>query len=211
MALRERLSSYRAGIEAEFAAISTEGHPPHDIAANFAVGVFITGDPCGGLHSRRLRPRAPVRPGVSTARCRDGRTPSRGTLQGRINRGSGGWTRRWNASVCWFAVGTVLSGRCSAWLACPFSVVSCADSEVIVGRYVRRPRRVFDGECLCHGMTRHIIKLAVIGPRRTTRAAAVRSIRRPRSGAFRRDGRTPATAPRGPVRGRRGPLEVRGR
>lgn len=40
--LREKLSSYRAGVVAEFEAISAEGHPPHDIAASFAVGVFIT-------------------------------------------------------------------------------------------------------------------------------------------------------------------------
>ncbi|WP_122088417.1 DUF2062 domain-containing protein [Halalkalicoccus subterraneus] len=46
--LRERLSSYRAGIEAEFEAISAEGHPPHDIAASFAVGVFITALPTLG-------------------------------------------------------------------------------------------------------------------------------------------------------------------
>jgi uncharacterized protein (DUF2062 family) len=46
--LREKLSSYRAGIEAEFEAISAEDHPPHDIAASFALGVFITSLPTLG-------------------------------------------------------------------------------------------------------------------------------------------------------------------
>lgn len=46
--LREKLSSYRAGVVAEFEAISAEGHPPHDIAASFAVGVFITSLPTLG-------------------------------------------------------------------------------------------------------------------------------------------------------------------
>lgn len=46
--LREKLSSYRAGVEAEFEAISAAGQPPHDIAASFAVGVFITSLPTLG-------------------------------------------------------------------------------------------------------------------------------------------------------------------
>jgi uncharacterized protein (DUF2062 family) len=46
--LREKLSSYRAGINAEFKAISAEDHPPHDIAASFALGIFITSLPTLG-------------------------------------------------------------------------------------------------------------------------------------------------------------------
>ena len=45
---REKLSSYRAGIKAEFEAISAEDHPPHDIAASFAIGIFITSLPTLG-------------------------------------------------------------------------------------------------------------------------------------------------------------------
>lgn len=40
--LRERGAAYRAEIRSELEAISAEDHPPHDVAASFATGVFIT-------------------------------------------------------------------------------------------------------------------------------------------------------------------------
>ncbi|ADJ14197.1 DUF2062 domain-containing protein [Halalkalicoccus jeotgali] len=46
--LRERLSEYRRGVRSELEAISTEDHPPRDIAASFALGVFITALPTLG-------------------------------------------------------------------------------------------------------------------------------------------------------------------
>ncbi|MDL5362288.1 DUF2062 domain-containing protein [Halalkalicoccus sp. NIPERK01] len=46
--LRERLSAYRDAIRSELEAVSAEDHPPHDIAASFAVGVFITALPTLG-------------------------------------------------------------------------------------------------------------------------------------------------------------------
>lgn len=46
--LRERVMAYRESVRSEFEAISAEDHPPHDIAASFAVGVFITALPTLG-------------------------------------------------------------------------------------------------------------------------------------------------------------------
>lgn len=40
--LRERAAAHRAEIRSELEAISAEDHPPHDVAASFATGVFIT-------------------------------------------------------------------------------------------------------------------------------------------------------------------------
>jgi uncharacterized protein len=46
--LRERVTAYRRAVRSELEAVSAEDHPPHDIAASFAIGVFITALPTLG-------------------------------------------------------------------------------------------------------------------------------------------------------------------
>lgn len=47
--LRERLSVYRDRIRREFTAALEEEHTDREIAASFAIGVFVTAMPTGGL------------------------------------------------------------------------------------------------------------------------------------------------------------------
>lgn len=47
--IRERLRRYRDRIRDELVAAFREDHTPHQIAASFAIGVFITSLPTGGL------------------------------------------------------------------------------------------------------------------------------------------------------------------
>lgn len=46
--LRERVTAYRRAVRSELEAISAEDYPPHDIAASFAIGIFITALPTLG-------------------------------------------------------------------------------------------------------------------------------------------------------------------
>lgn len=47
--VRERLASYRDRIRRKLVAAFREEHTPHQIAASFAIGVFVTALPTGGL------------------------------------------------------------------------------------------------------------------------------------------------------------------
>lgn len=47
--LRERVAGYRGRVRAELEAAFDENNPPHDVAASFAIGVFITSLPTLGF------------------------------------------------------------------------------------------------------------------------------------------------------------------
>lgn len=47
--VRERLASYRDRIRRKLVAAFREEHTPHQVAASFAIGVFVTALPTGGL------------------------------------------------------------------------------------------------------------------------------------------------------------------
>lgn len=47
--LRDRLSLYRDRVRRELTAAFEEEHTPHQVAASFAVGIFVTAMPTGGL------------------------------------------------------------------------------------------------------------------------------------------------------------------
>ncbi|MFP9191884.1 DUF2062 domain-containing protein [Natronosalvus vescus] len=47
--VRERLARYRDRVRRELLAAFREEHTPHEIAASFAIGIFITAMPSGGL------------------------------------------------------------------------------------------------------------------------------------------------------------------
>lgn len=47
--VRERLASYRDRVRRKLVAAFREEHTPHQIAASFAIGVFVTALPTGGL------------------------------------------------------------------------------------------------------------------------------------------------------------------
>jgi hypothetical protein len=46
--LRERFGEYRARVRSALADAFSESHPPHDVAASFAFGVFVTALPTLG-------------------------------------------------------------------------------------------------------------------------------------------------------------------
>ncbi|WP_255169900.1 DUF2062 domain-containing protein [Natrononativus amylolyticus] len=46
---RDRLSLYRARVRRELTAAFEERHTPHEVAASFAIGIFVTAMPTGGL------------------------------------------------------------------------------------------------------------------------------------------------------------------
>lgn len=47
--VRERLADYRDRVRGQLLAAFREEHTPHQVAASFAIGVFITAMPTGGL------------------------------------------------------------------------------------------------------------------------------------------------------------------
>ncbi|GAB3031264.1 DUF2062 domain-containing protein [Natronobiforma cellulositropha] len=47
--IRDRLSVYRARVRRELTAAFEEEHTPREIAASFAIGIFVTAMPTGGL------------------------------------------------------------------------------------------------------------------------------------------------------------------
>ena len=47
--VRERLASYRDRVRRELLAAFREEHTPHQVAASFAIGVFVTSLPTGGV------------------------------------------------------------------------------------------------------------------------------------------------------------------
>lgn len=49
MTLRDRLSLYRGRVRRELTAAFDEQHTPHEVAASFAIGIFVTAMPTGGL------------------------------------------------------------------------------------------------------------------------------------------------------------------
>ena len=46
---RERLSLYRSRVRRELTAAFEGRHTPHEVAASFAIGIFVTAMPTGGL------------------------------------------------------------------------------------------------------------------------------------------------------------------
>ncbi len=47
--LRERLSRYRTAVTRELTRAFEADHTPHQVAASFAIGIFVTAMPTGGL------------------------------------------------------------------------------------------------------------------------------------------------------------------